>query len=56
MQIRLMADAKVNGLRLPELMRELLRVTSDEDYPGELFCADTEDLYAVSDELLAATC
>jgi hypothetical protein len=54
MQIRLIADAKVNGLSVPEFIREALReFTLRDDYQGEIYCADEEQLQAVSNELLA---
>ena len=55
MQVRLLADAKVNSiLSFPEYIREALRqVTLRDDYQGSLYCADEADFQAVSNELLA---
>jgi len=55
MQIRIMAEAKLNGQSLPEFIHELLRcIVLADDYQGEIACAEEEDLCAVSNELTAA--
>ena len=53
-QIRLLADAKANGLSLPDYTREAIRQgTVRDDYQGEIFCTNEADVQAVSNELLA---